>query len=68
MKKVIIDVDEYRCTVCGHKWLPELILEHIACPKCGAVRKNHCHRDKEQGVDPGSEHPETSDGSRQVES
>ncbi len=51
MKAIIIDVDGYRCTVCGHKWLPELILEYIACPKCGAVRENQGRHDEGQGVE-----------------
>ena len=51
MKKIIIDVDGYRCTVCGHKWLPVLILEHIVCPRCGAVWMNKEKHDEEHGLD-----------------
>lgn len=67
MNKIIIDVDGYRCTVCGAKWFPELVLDCIVCPKCGAVRKIQSCHDDEQGADPGSEHAETSDGSHRVD-
>ena len=53
MKAIINDVDGYRCTVCGHTWFPELILDCIVCPKCGAVRKNQGRHDEGQGADLG---------------
>ena len=40
MNRLIIDVDGYRWTICGHDWFPESMRECIVCPECSAARKN----------------------------